>query len=158
MLQPQSSDQTNAILTQVSASLKSFALNPSFANSTALAFRDISYVQHVVATIGIMVKQWLKEYNTGLYGFSAPITRRASTGSRPQKAHIPAIISLVPLLLIAAVILFFVGLLILLFHSDVVVFSVTATFVWMLLLFMTVTTIIPLIYPSMFSTRSFIVR
>ncbi|KAH9939123.1 uncharacterized protein BXZ73DRAFT_99796 [Epithele typhae] len=62
MLQPQSSDQTNAILTQVSSQLKSFALNPSFVNSTALAFG----ISMSSATIGIMVKQWLKEYNTGL--------------------------------------------------------------------------------------------
>ncbi|KAH9912054.1 uncharacterized protein BXZ73DRAFT_16270, partial [Epithele typhae] len=178
MLQPQSSDQTNVILTQVSAQLKSFALNPSFVNSTALAFGDIvptpfrpetwavwvnalwftSLTFSVSsATIGIMVKQWLKEYNTGLYGFSAPITRRRIYRlENLNKAHIPAIISLVPLLLIVAVILFFAGLLILLFHSDVRVFSATAVFVGMLLLFIIVTTIVPSINPSMcyFSPQS----
>ncbi|KAH9910359.1 uncharacterized protein BXZ73DRAFT_19167, partial [Epithele typhae] len=108
-------------------------------------------------TIGIMVKQWLKEYNTGLYGFSAPITRRRIYRlSTLEKAYIPAIISLVPLLLIAAVILFFAGLLVLLFHSDVFVFSATATFVGMLMLFIIFTTVIPSMDPSMcyFSPQS----
>ncbi|KAH9910355.1 uncharacterized protein BXZ73DRAFT_18521, partial [Epithele typhae] len=178
MLQPQSNDQTNAILTQVSAQLKSFALNPSFVNSTALAFGDIvptpfrpeTWVVWVNAlwftsltfslssgTIGIMVKQWLKEYNTGLYGFSAPITRRRIYRlENLNKAYIPFIISLVPLLLIVAVILFFAGLLVLLFHSDVHVFAATATLVGMLLLFVIVTTIIPSMHPSMcyFSPQS----
>ncbi|KAH9912067.1 uncharacterized protein BXZ73DRAFT_107694 [Epithele typhae] len=75
MLQPQSSDQTNAILTQVSAQLKALRSIP-LRQLTALAFQDISHFSLSSATIGIMVKQWLKEYNTGLYGFSAPITRR----------------------------------------------------------------------------------
>ncbi|KAH9939117.1 uncharacterized protein BXZ73DRAFT_6021, partial [Epithele typhae] len=85
---PASSKRSNQrILTQVSAQLKSFALSPSFVNSTALAFQDIVPTPFrpetwavwlnalwftsltfslSSATIGIIVKQWLKEYNTGL--------------------------------------------------------------------------------------------
>ena len=99
LLQPAASDQTNALLAQMSNQLASFRTSAPFTNSTQPAFKDlipspppfvaptyaiwvntlwfVSLVFSLAsATIGIIVKQWIKEYNTGLYGSSREIGRR----------------------------------------------------------------------------------
>ena len=99
LLQPAAPDQTNALLAQISNQLASFRTSSPFVNSTQPAYSDLipgpppfvapTYAVWVntlwfvslvfslaSATIGIIVKQWIKEYNTGLYGFSHEIARR----------------------------------------------------------------------------------
>ena len=87
LLQPAASDQTNVLLAQVSNQLASFRTSPPFTNSTQPAYKMLHpNPRHFVAptyaiwintlwfvslvfslasaTIGIIVKQWIKEYST----------------------------------------------------------------------------------------------
>ena len=96
------------------------------------------------ATIGIIVKQWLKEYSSGLYGNSREIGRRRQYRLNSlEKWHVAEIVAIVPLLLLIALVLFLAGLVILLHSLHGTVASITSMFVAILLLFIIATTMLP---------------
>ena len=93
---PPATDPVIVALERISAQLSSFSVNPPSVNSThpAFVFHDptpLPAPQYAVwlnalwfaslicslsaASIGIMVKQWLNEYSTGLSGKSRQIAR-----------------------------------------------------------------------------------
>ena len=95
-------------------------------------------------TVGIIVKQWLKEYSSGLYGNSREIGRRRQYRLKSlEKWHVAEIVAVVPLLLIIAVVLFLAGLVILLYSLHGTVASITSIFVGAMLLFVAATTVLP---------------
>ena len=172
LLQPAPSDQTNALLAQVSNQLASFRTSAPFTNSTQPAYKDLipSPPQFVAptyaiwmntlwfvslvfslasATIGIIVKQWIKEYNTGLYGSSREIARRRQYRLNSlEKWHVAEIVAIVPFLLLIALVLFLAGLVILLHSLQGTVASITSFFIGCLLLFVVATTVFPTVFKS----------
>ena len=170
LLQPASTDQTNAILARVSAQLASFSNNPSFINSTQPAFDatpQIPFTAPVYAiwmnalwftslifslaagTVGIIVKQWLKEYNTGLYGTSRDIMRRRQNRlNNLEKWRVSVIVAVIPVLLLIALILFLAGLLILIYTVHPIVAAIASVFAAILLIFIAITTILPSFYST----------
>ena len=101
------------------------------------------------STIGIIVKQWINEYNTGLYGFSHKIGRRRQYRlNNLEKWHVAEIVAIVPLLRLIAVFLFPAGLVILLYNLHGTVASITSSFISDLLLFIVATTLLPTLSKS----------
>ena len=166
LLQPASSDQTAAILLQISAQLASFSINPAFVNSTQPSFSTVPHMapsqpaRYLIwlnslwftslvlslssATVGIMVKQWLKEYNSQLFGTSQRVAwRRQYRLNNLRRWHVPTIIKAIPVLLLMALVLFLIGLVILLFHLQRTVASIVAVPTATLLFFLAFTTLAP---------------
>lgn len=165
LLQPAAADTTNVILADISAQLQSFRINPTFINSTQSSFDAATETPFTAprfaivlnalwftslvfslasATIGIIVKQWLKEYNSGLYGASRDVARRRQYRyENMKKWHVATIVALVPFLLLVAAVLFLAGLLVLLYNINNIVAVVVSIFVGLLLLFVVFTTILP---------------
>ena len=99
--------------------------------------------------IGIIVKQWLKEYSTGLYEHSRDIARRRQYRyGNLEKWRVGIIVALIPVLLLVAAVLFLAGLLILLYNTHDTVARVVSVFVGLLFLFVILTTILPAIFRS----------
>ena len=101
------------------------------------------------ATMGIIVKQWLRRFKSGLYGDSPEVARRRQYRlNNLLKWKVPIIISLIPMLVIIALVLFFAGLVFMLGHIHSLVFAVVTTFIAISLFFILATTILP----SLFNT------
>lgn len=168
LLQPAPADQTNAILTQVSAQLSGFSVTPLAMNSTRPAFDSpppfraplyaiwlnalwfASLVFSIAsASIGIMVKQWLKEYKMGLYGNSREVARRRQHRlNNLQKWQVAAIVALLPILLQISLFLFLAGLVVFVRSIHPTVALVVLILVTLLLAFQFGTTALPAIYSS----------
>ncbi|KAH9939096.1 uncharacterized protein BXZ73DRAFT_44061, partial [Epithele typhae] len=162
-IQPQTNSTSNATVLQAILQLRSVILDSSLASSSPVIDAALQSPTHPPSwTVWVnalwftsltfslssatMAKQWLKEHRIGVRGSSADIARlRMYRLMNLQASHIAIIVALVPLLLIAALVLFFAGLLILLFHANKAVFSVTFVFVGILLLFVIGTTVLPII-------------
>ncbi|KAI0712008.1 hypothetical protein C8Q76DRAFT_571998, partial [Earliella scabrosa] len=90
------------------------------------------------ATIGIMVKQWTNEFRVGLSGSSMELARlRQLRLNRLIKWRVASIVALLPLLLQLSLVLFFIGLLVLLWslHATValqatILIGVVVTFIF----------------------------
>ena len=99
--------------------------------------------------IGIIVKQWLKEYSTGLYGNSRDIARRRQYRyDNLKKWRVGMIVAVIPVLLLTATVLFLAGLLVLLYNIHHTVAEAVSAFVGLLFLFITTTTILPAVSRS----------
>ncbi|KAI0644490.1 hypothetical protein C8Q79DRAFT_1011531 [Trametes meyenii] len=168
LLQPDNTDTIVLALVAISAQIGSYSVNNNFANSTQPVFTPpdvtpFSAPRYAVwmnalwfsslactlsaSSIAVMVKQWLHQYAQGLSGNSADMARlRQYRYDSLIKWHVPEIIALLPILLQAALALFFAGLVILLYnlHSSV---AITVTIlVGALILFTVATTILPAYY------------
>ncbi|TFK84738.1 hypothetical protein K466DRAFT_496034, partial [Polyporus arcularius HHB13444] len=96
------------------------------------------------ASIGIMVKQWLTEYKSGVSGTSRQTARlRQLRLNSLQRWRVKEIVSFLPVLLQIASGLFFAGLLILLWNLNRTVAIVGTFFVAILLAFSLGTIILP---------------
>ena len=163
LLQPSSSDASLAALAQISDQLKSFSLSPPFVNSTSIpspvsssfrAPRSAVWINALwfsslicslsAASIGIMVKQWLHEAELGLAGSSREAARvRQYRYDGLRKWQVGTIVATLPVLLQLAAILFFAGLLILLWTLHPIVAAVASVLVGTLFFFFIVTIILP---------------
>lgn len=95
------------------------------------------------ASIGIMVKQWLHEFLSGLSGTSREIARRRQYRLRNlSKWRVAQIVAVLPVLLQSSLVLFLAGLLVLLWqlHRDVAI--VASVLIGVLLTFMMGTTLL----------------
>lgn len=156
------------MLQQVSSQLASFTIHPPFINSTqpsdttrvtanspppvprwavwlnALWFSGL-ILSLTSASVGIMVKQWLNEYNSGVSGTSRPISRvRLHRLNNLRKWHVEDVVNTIPILLQLALALFLSGILILLWGLHVTVAAIASTLVGLLAIFTAVTTLLPL--------------
>ncbi|TBU38757.1 hypothetical protein BD309DRAFT_971188 [Dichomitus squalens] len=143
LLQP-TPDPTVAVLQQISFQLNSFSVNPPFVNATqpaipltnvppppveswAVALNILWFSALICslgsASIGILVKQWLHEYQTGLSGTAAEIARL-----RQYRLN------------------HFAGLLVLLWNLHRLVAVVASVLVCVVVLFVAVTTVMPIIW------------
>ncbi|KAI0652936.1 hypothetical protein C8Q70DRAFT_878544, partial [Cubamyces menziesii] len=168
-LQISSPDPTPAILQQISFQLSSMVYAPPFINSsypTFTTFQPSSASAPAVArstiwlnalwfsslvlslssaSVGILVKQWLNEYQRGLAGDSVHIVRlRQHRLNNLERCHVRTIVNAIPVLLQAALALFLAGLLLLLWDLHHTVAAVTSGFVSAIALFIIGTTLAPL--------------
>ncbi|KAL1945578.1 hypothetical protein VTO73DRAFT_2429 [Trametes versicolor] len=168
LLQPSAPDPSIAVLQQISSQLASFSINPPFVNSTqpsnpsptnantpspvlrwavwlnALWFSGL-ILSLTSASVGIMVKQWLNEYSSGVSGTSRPVARvRQYRLHNLQRWHVEDIVGTIPILLQLSLALFLSGLLVLLWNLHSTVAAVASTLVGLLAAFTAVTTLLPL--------------
>ncbi|KAI0758815.1 hypothetical protein C8Q74DRAFT_1158342, partial [Fomes fomentarius] len=166
LLSPSPPDPVLAALHQISIQLNSFSVNPSFVNSThpivsqalppappaprwavwlnTLWFSSLIFSLSA-ASVGIMVKQWLNEYSTGLFGDSRHFARLRQHRLRNlEKWHVAEIVAVLPVLLQIALVLFFGGLLILLWGLNSDVAAVASALVGLLFVFTIGSSIIPI--------------
>lgn len=169
LLQPAAPDPSIAVLQQISSQLSSFSIHPPFVNSTqpssttranantpppvprwavwlnALWFSGL-ILSLSSASVGIMVKQWLNEYRSGVSGTSRPAARvRQYRLNNLRTWRVEDIIGVIPILLQLALALFLSGMLILLWTLHETVAAIASTLVGLLALFTVVTTILPLV-------------
>ncbi|OJT11010.1 hypothetical protein TRAPUB_12464 [Trametes pubescens] len=169
LLQPAAPDPTIAVLQQIFTQLASFSIHPPFVNSTqppgatsantntpppvprwavwlnALWFSGL-ILSLSSASVGIMVKQWLNEYSSGVSGTSRPIARvRQYRLQNLRTWRVEDIIGTIPILLQLALALFLAGILILLWTLHDTVAAIASTLVGLLAVFTAVTTLLPLI-------------
>ncbi|KAH9887205.1 hypothetical protein C8Q73DRAFT_768102 [Cubamyces lactineus] len=170
LLQQQPEDATVAILTQISAQLNSFSANANFVNTTrptepsslvppfrasALAVRlnamwfSALVCSLVSASLGLMVKQWLREYLAGSSNISRESIRiRQFRYQGLRDWHVPEIILFLPMLLQLALVLFFVGLLDLLWSLHPVVAAIVSVIVALTGLFALAACVFPPLFPD----------
>ncbi|TBU21972.1 hypothetical protein BD311DRAFT_811851, partial [Dichomitus squalens] len=99
------------------------------------------------ASIGILVKQWLHEYEAGISGTSVEIARlRQYRLNHLEKWRVAEIIAILPVLLQVSLALFLAGILILLWHLHPTVATIASTLIGVLLSFVVVTTVMPVIW------------
>lgn len=170
LLQPAAPDPTIAVLQQISSQLASFSINPPFINSTqpfstaraqnastvppvprwavwlnALWFSGL-IISLSSASVGIMAKQWLNEYSSGVSGTSRPVARlRQYRLNNLRTWRVEDIIGAIPILLQLALALFLSGILILLWTLQDTVAAIASTLVGFLAVFTVVVTLLPLI-------------
>ncbi|OBZ73335.1 hypothetical protein A0H81_07178 [Grifola frondosa] len=145
LLQPQldPAQTTNAILMQISAQLGSFSMNTGFVNSTdpPFALPPLSNPQFqrplsplAAASVGILVKQWLNQYASGLASISPQEARiRQFRYDNLEKWRVVDIMTRLGL--------FLIGLLLFLnMFPSRTVFYVASILVAVLLLFTAITT------------------
>ncbi|KAL1945540.1 hypothetical protein VTO73DRAFT_2391 [Trametes versicolor] len=169
LLQPAAPDPSIAVLQQISSQLASFSIHPPFVNSTqpssttrananttppvprsavwlnALWFSGL-ILSLSSASVGIMVKQWLNEYSSGVSGTSRPVARvRQYRLNNLRTWRVEDIIGVIPILLQLALALFLTGMLILLWTLHETVAAIASTLVGLLAVFTVVTTLLPLV-------------
>ncbi|TFK87246.1 hypothetical protein K466DRAFT_599650 [Polyporus arcularius HHB13444] len=158
-------DPVIVALERISAQLGGFSVNPPFVNSTQPAFvysdpapptasswavwLNVLWFSSLIfslsaASVGIMVKQWLHEYNSGLSGTSRQVARLRQLRLKSlERWHVKEIVSILPVLLQIASALFFGGLLVLLWHLNRTVAIVGSVLVGLLAIFSLCTIILP---------------
>ncbi|KAH9846490.1 hypothetical protein C2E23DRAFT_575602 [Lenzites betulinus] len=172
LLQPAPPDPTMLVLQQISLQLASFSVSPHFLNSTespfsastpvdvdpdstpqvprwAICLNGLWFSGLILslssASLGIMVKQWLNEYSSGVTGSSRYVARlRQYRLNNLQRWRIEDVVVLIPVLLQLALACFLAGLLVLLWNLHIAVASIACSLVSLLFLFTISTTILPL--------------
>lgn len=158
LLQPDPEDAVLSLLAQISAQMANTSLTvvtrPPFSKPTyAIIINTLWFTSLVVsltvALIGILVKQWLRDYLSGRATSPREGARIRQFRHQGLVAwYIPEIIAFLPVLLQFALICFFLGLLDLLWNLDHIVAGVVTAFVVASLLFLIITTVIPAIYEN----------
>ncbi|KAJ3480175.1 hypothetical protein NLI96_g8541 [Meripilus lineatus] len=166
-LQQDPADTTAQLLRQISMQLSSLSVNSGFINSTYMPppsppFSPVPYslsvailwsislvLSLVTASLGMLVKQWLREY-LAKSNISpeqcCQVRLYRITGLRKYK--VTEIASLLPILLQIALILFFIGLILFVQSVHTSITIVVSVFVGIWLLFIVGTTLLPIISPS----------
>ncbi|EIW58206.1 uncharacterized protein TRAVEDRAFT_123741, partial [Trametes versicolor FP-101664 SS1] len=97
------------------------------------------------ASVGIMVKQWLNEYSSGVSGSSRSVAQtRQYRLNHLRTWHVEDVVNTIPVLLQLALALYLSGLLILLWNLNNTVAVVASALVGLLAIFTAITTLIPL--------------
>ncbi|KAI0664555.1 hypothetical protein C8Q70DRAFT_1042101 [Cubamyces menziesii] len=179
LLKPPPLDAT-AVLMHISLQMSSALSTPPFINSTHPAFRaseasssssDIPLwaiwlnalwfsglvLSLSAASIGILVKQWVNEFQSGLTGDSEHIARlRQYRLNNLERCRLASVVNAIPVLLQSALALFLAGLLVLLWNLHPAVAAITSFFISAIALFIVGTTMGPLItkYCAFLSSQS----
>ncbi|KAI0365880.1 hypothetical protein BV20DRAFT_982262 [Pilatotrama ljubarskyi] len=175
LLQPIPPDPALAALQQISLQLGSLSINPPFVNSTHPAFAPTDTTSSPAppisptivalnalwfsslvlslssASIGIMVKQWLNEFKSGLSSkrSSREIARlRQYRLNNLLKWHVHNIVLAIPVLLQLALAFFLTGLLALAWTLHRTVAAITTVFVALLAMFTLATMLLPSVKSS----------
>ncbi|OJT04589.1 hypothetical protein TRAPUB_4704 [Trametes pubescens] len=150
-----SPDNTAVALERISMQLQSFSISPPFVNATHSALSDVASIvldtssaipEYAVklntlwfsglilslasTVIGILLKQWMGEYNNGLTGTSRGVARRRQYRlNNLVKWRVGYIIALIPILLLISLTLFLAGLLVLIWELHPTVARVASILV-----------------------------
>ncbi len=166
LLSPPPPDPILVALQQISVQLSSFSVTPPFVNSTqpivsqALSpappaprwavWLNVLWFSSLIfslsaASVGIMVKQWLNEHMAGLNGDSHHFARlRQLRLQNLERWHVAGIVTILPVLLQIALVLFFGGLLVWLWNINPDVATVASALVGLLLVFTIGSSMIPI--------------
>lgn len=168
-LQEDNTQTSAALLADISAQLRSYHSNPPFVNSTftpvvstpfqpPLFARWVSalwvpslIISLVSALLGILAKQWIREYLTWDKTTALPknnIRVRQVRFEAWADWHTPTIISAIPVLLELAIVLFVIGLIIFTWNQDVALGIVVAIAVAIFLSLVIALTALPLFFKS----------
>ncbi|KAJ3484307.1 hypothetical protein NLI96_g5719 [Meripilus lineatus] len=162
LLQRDATELSVEILIRISQQLNSFNINPTFVNSThvhveppkftparssvwinALWFAALG-LSLVAASLGMLVKQWLREYLANAYVSPRECCRVRLFRLKGLRSYkVQEIADVLPLLLQIALILFFVGLVIFVRSVHQTIGSIVIVIVGTWLVFLLVTTILP---------------
>ncbi|KAJ8495321.1 hypothetical protein ONZ51_g1757 [Trametes cubensis] len=167
LLQASPPDPSHAILQRISLQLASLSYTPPFINSSypAISSSDAStppvsnwavwlnifWFSSLIlslssASVGILVKQWLNEFQSGLSGDSEHVAKlRQYRLNNLEHCRVGSVVNAIPVLLQGALALFCAGLLILLWHLHRAVAAVTSLLVLAIAVFIIGTTITPLV-------------
>ncbi|KAL1940374.1 hypothetical protein VTO73DRAFT_8946 [Trametes versicolor] len=179
LLQPATPDPTLLALQQISLQLSSFSTGPppAFVNSTHPPFQQgdsssppvprwavwlntLWFTSLILslssASIGIMVKQWLNEYTSGISSESeseAGISRQTARLRQYRlnnliEWHVGDIVNSIPVLLQVSLALFLAGLLVLLWTLHPTVATISSVFAGLLGAFTLATVVLPSIKPG----------
>ncbi|KAJ3480171.1 hypothetical protein NLI96_g8537 [Meripilus lineatus] len=166
-LQQDPADTTAQLLRQISMQLSSLSVNSGFINSTYIPppsppFSPVPYsllvailwsislvLSLVTASLGMLVKQWLREYlaKSNISPEQCCQVRLYRIAGL-RKYKVTEIASLLPILLQIALILFFIGLILFVQSVHTSITIVVSVFVGIWLLFIVGTTLLPIISPS----------
>ncbi|KAL1945577.1 hypothetical protein VTO73DRAFT_2428 [Trametes versicolor] len=172
LLQPAAPDPSIVVLQQIASQLASLSIKSPLVNNTqtsgsgssgsntppvvprwvvwlnALWFSGL-ILSLTSASVGIMVKQWLNEYSSGVSGSSRPAARvRQYRLNNLRTWRVEDIVGTIPILLQLALALFLAGILILLWNLHSTVAAIASTLVGLLAVFTAVTTLLPLVNPK----------
>lgn len=171
LLNPVAPDPSIAILQQISSKLDSFSINHPFVNSTqpsgtnspnagtapsiprwAVWLNGLWFSGLILsvtsASIGLMAKQWLNEYSSGVSETSRHAARmRQYRLENLKKWHVEAVVNTIPVLLQLSLVCFLTGLLIFLWNLHDTVAAIASTLVGFLAIFTAATTFLPLWKP-----------
>ncbi|KAH9848622.1 hypothetical protein C2E23DRAFT_421970 [Lenzites betulinus] len=172
LLQPPPPDPSISILQHISVQLASFSVNPPFVNSTqssgaggqdasspapvprwAVWLNGLWFSSLILsltsASVGIMAKQWLNEYSSGVSGTSRSAVRvRQHRLNNLRAWHVEDVVNTIPVLLQLALAFFLSGLLILLWNYNNDVAAIASALVGVLAVFTLFTTLLPLFSQS----------
>ncbi|KAJ6625879.1 hypothetical protein B0H10DRAFT_2001191 [Mycena sp. CBHHK59/15] len=162
LMLPDATDTTNALLTRL-ISLQfndtSIVKTVSFGNGPQSTVRQIHWVNGLwfsalacslsTALISMLAKQWLQAYLPNASGSSRQRARqRQARFMHLQAWHVPGIINALPLLLHVALLLFFAGLVVLLWSIDLGITLATWIIVAFAYAFYFTSIAMPLFYPD----------
>ncbi|OCH84170.1 hypothetical protein OBBRIDRAFT_839909 [Obba rivulosa] len=155
-LEPDSAGMTVQLLINISQQLNNQSFPPSPINpnpsagaaSSSVRFNTLWFASLILslaaASIGILVKQWLGQYSSGLSSTSRNGARiRQFRYDSLHTWRVIDIMTLMPVLLLGALVLFLAGLMELLWTVQNTVAIVTTILASLLLLFTLITTILP---------------
>ena len=164
LLRPEPSANTDAILERISAQLRNPQDTPDQILEPFVPKRHIVQVNSLwftslilslgVAFIGILVKQWLGEYSSGLMSVSrSRISKKHARARQHRHAaferwRVHAIITALPFFLLASLVLFCSGLALLLFTMNLEVATVAICMISFIFAFSVSTTILPSIWDA----------
>lgn len=178
LLQPTTPDPTLLALQQISLQLSSFSTGPPpvFVNSTHPALQQSSTSPSSIpgaaiwlntlwfsslilsvssASVGIMIKQWLNEYTSGIASADSEQGSSRQTARLRQyrlnnliKWHVGDIVNSIPVLLQVAMALFLAGLLVLLWTLHSTVAAISTVLAGLLVAFTLSTAVLPSIKPG----------
>ncbi|KAL1946056.1 hypothetical protein VTO73DRAFT_15183 [Trametes versicolor] len=169
LLSPASPDPSIALLQQISSKLDSFSINHPFVNSTQLASTNspdgstasLAIPRWAVwlnglwfsglilsltsASMGLMSKQWLNEYSSGVSKASRHAARmRQYRLENFKKWHVESVVNTIPVLLQLSLVCFLAGLLIFLWNLHSTIATIASTLVGLLAIFTIAVTLLPL--------------
>lgn len=125
-----------------------FTASPADVSINTLWFASLIFSLSA-ALLGILVKQWLHAYASGVPGDSLEIgLLRQHRLDNLEKWRVPMVVATIPILLLASVILFLFGLLTLLWTLNPVVAAVSTFLTAVLLAFLAFTTVVPSFTPG----------
>ncbi|OJT03915.1 hypothetical protein TRAPUB_5416 [Trametes pubescens] len=161
---------TNLVL--ISSKLDSFSINHPFVNTTQPSSTNCPNTDTAVpilrwavwlnrlwfsglilsltaASIGLLSKQWLNEYSSGVFETSRHAARVRQYHLENIKAwHVDAVVDSIPVLLMISLVCFLAGLLIFLWNLHHTVAAIASVLVGMLAVFSIVVTLLPLWKPK----------
>ena len=164
LLRPEPLANTDAILERISAQLRNPQDTPDQILEPFVPKRHIVQVNSLwftslifslgVAFVGILVKQWLGEYSSGLMSVSrSRISKKHARARQHRHAaferwRVHAIITALPFFLLSSLVLFCSGLALLLFTMNLEVATVAICMISFIFVFSVSTTILPSIWDA----------